>query len=195
MPYWEPEKDELKGKTVAILGGGPSLLETPFDLLRARQVPMIAVNNAFSLAPDAWALVAADMAWWNATPEARFFKGHKVCLQPGASDPWICAYPLRDPLPGRNSALHAAYVARDAGASCILLFGVDLRQDEQTHWHGEHKAALRQIRPQDFTYAESAWARLAARGDRPLILNCSPRSALKCFPFVDPVEELARRGT
>ncbi len=192
MPYWEPAGD-LVGRTVAILAGGPSLLEAPLDLLRERGVALIAINNSFRLAPDAWALIAADMGWWLATPEARHFAGHKVCLQPGASDPWMCAYPVRDPLPGRNSALHAAYVARDAGAARILLFGVDLRQDERTHWHGEHTAPLRQIRADDFTFACEAWARLAARGDRPPILNCSPRSALKCFPFADPVEELSRK--
>lgn len=188
MPYWEPA-GELRGRTVAILAGGPSLLEAPLDLLRTRGVALIAVNNAFLLAPDAWALVAADMSWWNAMPAARHFAGHKVCLQDGASDPWMCAYPVRDPLPGRSSALHAAYVARDAGAARILLFGVDLRDDEPTHWHGEHVDPLRQIRPGDFLRAREGWGRLSEREDMPPIHNCSPRSALKCFPFL-PVEEL-----
>lgn len=191
MPYWEPDRC-FEGKTVAILGCGPSLLDTPFDLLRERGIPMLAINNAWEVARDSWALVGSDMAWWLAHPEARAFKGIKVTLQPGASDGDMAAYPVRDAGPGRNGAVHAAFIAKDAGAARILLFGIDLRDDEPTHFFGEHRDPLRQIRAGDFARAREAWDRFANLKDRPEVINCSPRSALRCFPMRDAMEYFNR---
>jgi hypothetical protein len=191
MTPWEPEPD-FAGFTVAICATGPSFSAELAEQIRASGVMAVAINDNYRLMPWADWLFAADMKWWNVHNDARKFKGRKICSQETAEERDMLIYLPRDKGPGRNTSLHAAWAAIDAKAVKLLLFGVDLDEtDPQTHWFGDHPPEL--ARPSSFTFARHAWGRLAERGDRPPILNCSPRSALRCFPFADAVEELSRQ--
>lgn len=191
MIPWSPEPDWFAGETVAILAGGPSMSQDVATVLRASHIPCVAINTSFQLAPWADVIFAADMAWWNVYREALLLPGLKVCSQETANDARLHIFLPRDKGAGRNSALHAAYMLSEAGAARILLFGVDLDDDDLTHWHGgDHPEPLRPIRVGDFKPAREAWGRFAELDKRPDVLNCSQRSALRCFPCATLAEAL-----
>lgn len=143
----------------------------------------IAINNSFLLAPDAEMLYAADVEWWQHHPEALEFPGIKVVARNSVYLPGVVyAPPQLVPHSGGNSALRAAHIATAAGASRILLLGVDLDSNHLTHWHGSHGGRLRNPNAQVFEAARRAWEAFAKATARPEIFNCSPISALTCFP-------------
>lgn len=178
---------ELTGQTVAVLGSGRTMSAAVVETLRGAGVAMIAVNRCYELAPDAWALYAADAAWWQHTPEAMRFAGHRISCSPvpgvrrllnAGSEGWAedscCVHTYG------NSGAQAIQVAVKAGAARVLLCGMDMRGG---HWHPEHGAPLRTTpRP---TYER--WVRqmdsLAhhLRG-RAQIINCTPGSAIAAWP-------------
>ena len=58
--YWSAPSDELQGKAVVIVGGGPSAADVDYDKLRGK-VEFIAINEAgLSFVPDAFVLFWAD---------------------------------------------------------------------------------------------------------------------------------------
>ncbi len=197
----------FRGKTVAILASGPSMSLAVAEAVRAARVPSLVTNETFLLAPWADILVANDAAWWTVrAQDALKFRGLKVCVQTG-----ICPFPavmeLRntgldlhdqagfDPDPecirtGGNSGYSAVHIAMQAGASRILLCGLDLGG---ANWHPAHSEHLRITQPHTYT----VWARrfrslvkpAAERGIE--ILNVTPNSALDCFPKMALDEALA----
>lgn len=138
-------------------------------------------NNTFLLAPDANLLFAADIAWWFKHPEAFEFKGEKFVASKDARVPVQYMKPPVGHASGSNSALLAARLAKERGAKKVLLFGVDLRDDELTHWHGDHEG-LKNPCVGAFNRARAAWTAFSKEKDNPTIINCNPRSGLDCFP-------------
>ena len=174
--------------TVAILGGGPSISEAIVDAVLWSRAYVIAINDVWKLAPDADVLFACDVKWWQAHPEAALFRGKRFVCQ---DNPRISYAKYLPPHPigsGSNSALQAAYWAAGQGAQKIVLFGIDLRPDELTHWHGQH--ADRNPTVNTFARARKAWADFAAKTECEVV-NCSARSALECFPKATIEDALA----
>jgi hypothetical protein len=172
----------------AILAGGPSLTPEVVERVREAHVRTIAVNNAFRLAPWADILFAADAAWWAEHPDAADFAGERVVCEDQRVEGATFFRPvLRE---GGHSALHAACLAEARGAVLVLLFGVDLRDDEPTHWHGLHPAPLSNPTPAQFARQRAAWTRYEATPTRPAIANCNPASGLRCFPMLTIDEAL-----
>jgi len=189
----------FRGKTVAILAGGSGMSMRVADEVCAADIPAIAINNSYLLAPWADILVANDAGWWGAHPEALKFAGIKFCAQTGCCPhPEVmelkntgqrhdeCGY---DPDPahirtGSNSGYTAVHIAMQAGARRILLCGMNMGGD---NWHPPHEKPLRVTRQQ--TYAN--WIRRFATLVQPAaergieIINCTTGSALKCFPAGD----------
>lgn len=64
-----------EGRTVALVCAGPSLTLAQLQLLKQREVPAIAVNDAYLVAPWADVLYFADAGWyfWHAAGIARKF--------------------------------------------------------------------------------------------------------------------------
>lgn len=186
MPPWFPEPGVWAGRTVAILAGGPSL--TPAGADAVREHTRIAINDSWRLAPDANVLFAADLDWWRRHPEALSFAGLKLCAQSARLPGVFYWKPML--VGGGNSALHAAYVARAAGAARLLLLGVDLDARRLTHWHGRHPDGLRNPTVAGFNAALAAWRRFAELPARPDVINCNPDSALDCFERL-PIEDIA----
>lgn len=177
------------GRTVAVLASGPSLTREIVDTVRAAEIPAVVTNRTYELAPWADALVGNDVAWWLATPGAHAFAGAKVCLQecplPHVVTP--SGQDLHDARDGGNSGFTAVWLAAKAGAARILLCGVDMRGD---HWHAEHLSPpLRNTLPGRYP----VWiARFEKHAPDVEILNCTPGSDLRCFPFSDLDDALAR---
>jgi hypothetical protein len=180
-----------EGATVAVLASGPSMSAVVTERVRASGVQAIAVNNTFQLALWADMLYAADAGWWQFhEKDVASFAGLKVGCESapgvltlrnagkvGYNDARDCVHTFG------NSGAQAIQIAAKAGAKRILLCGFDMRG---THWHGSHPTPLRNS-PQELM---ARWceqmATLATELDRRdvEVLNCTPGSALLCFPMV-----------
>jgi hypothetical protein len=82
-----------EGQVVVCIGGGPSLTQRQVDVASASGARLVAVNDAYRLAPSADMCYFADFEWWQwhkDRPEFKAFAGVKCSLQhamPHVSDP------------------------------------------------------------------------------------------------------------
>ena len=124
------------GQTVAVIGNGPSLTD---DLLaEAKGYPCIVANRAARRAPWADMLVSIDANW---PGECTDFAGQRVVgIERAVLDALYVDMPYEVVTisPGhvlhiRNNALSAIRIAAQAGASEILLYGMDPDEYETLH--------------------------------------------------------------
>lgn len=162
---------------VAILATGPSMSQAVADCVKGR-CTVIAVSDAYRLAPWADVLVSQDRKWWLAHPEALQFAGRK--LRGGAE--WQRHEGTEHVkfegavTTSSNSGLLACMVAVQVGATRILLCGFDMGG---THFFGEHPAPLKNTPPERFEVFKQQFASFRPRGIE--IINCTPGSALRCY--------------
>ena len=168
--------------TWAVLATGPSMSQSVADSVRGRCGGVVAVSNAYLLAPWADALVSNDSIWWKATPAAMKFAGRKFC---GAKLTGTEQILLTGPFPlGSNSGLQGMRVAADIFlASKILLLGFDMHGD---HFFGKHRAPLRVTTPGRMEVHKKQFARWKGCP----VVNCTTGSKLLCFPFGELSKEL-----
>lgn len=194
-----------RGETVLIVAGGPSVTQQIVDEARGR-CRVIAVNNAYEIAPWAEVLYFADHQWWEWHRKRdlyRAFAGQKVTIEgtgERVSEPEV--HMLRNLgyigvskqpngiFTGANSGFQAMNIAALSGARKILLLGFDMRfVAGRAHWHAEHPRKT----------PEASYLRYAKRFDpaKPALeamgvetVNCSPGSAIKCFRFSEVRLEL-----
>ena len=199
---------EWIGATAVLIGGGPSLTReqvAQVELVREqrRALRVIAVNDAYRLAPFADICYFADSEWWGwhkDRPDFQAFAGQKCSISDSGrniKDPAV--HILRnangrghsfglslDPkqiVTGSNSGYQALNIAVLAGAKTIILIGFEAREPtatSKTHWFGYHP----KIEPVE-AYAEyrkafsAGEAAIKAAGVR--VINCSPGSAINSF--------------
>lgn len=179
-------------KTTIILATGPSLtlqqVERVHQAHQQKRVRVLVVNDAFRLAPWADLLYAADAAWWHVNAqEALAFAGLKMTcdqMTPFRQVKRIKQTGLDgyDPTPGcvrtgGNGGYQALHVTISEGAERVLLLGYDMKG---THYFGRHGPALRNTDPDTFKRWVARFPALSGRGAE--IINCTPGSALTCFP-------------
>ena len=183
-----------KGYTAVCLAGGASLTQEQVDMCKGHKI--IAINDAYKLAPDADILYACDRKWWewhNGVPE---FKGWKITHQQDAVP--LQTYPDIDYVlssgksgfsydhdrikHGGNGGYQALHIALSIGADRIILLGYDMHcNNGVSHWFGEHPDG----KQRDGRYAE--WLKefsaleIAGRQRGQEIFNCTPDRALDCF--------------
>lgn len=89
---------------------------------------------------------------------------------------------------GRNSGFQALQVAVWLGAKRILLLGFDMKaKDGRVHWHDEHPVATPgNVFGSMIECFVGIAPELKQRGIE--VINCTPDSALRCFPVM-PVQE------
>jgi hypothetical protein len=207
-PFWWME-EIWPGKTIAILGGGPSLTQAQVDTLRGR-CKVIAINDAHRLCSWADLHYFCDARWygWHHTdPAYQAFAGIKCTLEnpdivarhkglrmirnygwPDKDNPGLCE--IRDGVyTGRNSGYQAINIsAHLGGRGRRILLGFDMRiVDGKSHWFGKHPRPDDNA-PSDFSQVmlpcfPLLLKPLARRGIE--IINCTPGSALTCFPTMD----------
>jgi len=197
------------GATVACLGGGPSLTQKDVDCLRGR-VRVIAVNDAWRLAPWADVLYGCDWRWWLKHGGVPDFAGVKVSLSnsrgylddfseirlldnTGVDGLELRRTGLRT---GRNGGYQAINLALHLGARRILLLGYDMKADAEgrTHWFGDH--ADWPTRPTIYATAmlpHFAGLATALRDAGVETINCTVGSALTVFPNLDVETALGQR--
>lgn len=160
--------------TFAVLATGPSMSQEIADYVRGK-CSVVAVNDAFRLAPWADALVANDRAWWNLYPEAMSFAGRKFA---GTKIQHIEHLPVtQEFVPGTNSGLQGVRVARLMGATKILLCGFDMHG---SHYFGRHPTPLKEtseVRRKEFIRQFGLFK------NREMVVNCTDGSAIPWFRF------------
>ena len=184
---------EWEGQTAVVIGGGPSLTAEAVAFVRDK-AKVIAVNDAYRLAPWAHVLYACDLKWWTWHPEAVAFAGlkvthSKIAAQDFAGLRWM---PCDSRAPGlstnaeklhcgKNSGYQAVNLAYLLGARRIVLLGFDMRRiNNAGHWFGEHPDRIRSSYGPWLKTFETVAAQCAELGLT--IINATPGSALRCFP-------------
>ena len=183
------------GATVVIIAGGLSLTDDDCAYVEGR-AKVIAINDSWRRAPFADILYGSDAKWWNYYRGVPEFTGEKWLqdkLEPLGAEcaaRWGLNLVRSEPgqglsldpsyiHQGSNSAYQAMNFAVLAGAVRILFLGLDCQGG---HWHGEHPVEIRGTP----NYAgaikafETSLADLSLRGIS--VINCSPATALMCFP-------------
>lgn len=179
--------------TIAILASGPSL--TPEDVGYVRgKARVIVVNTTYQIAPWADVMYACDAKVWKWHKGAPEFTGLKYALT-AESRRWAPTVQVLkatglDGLElephglktGRNSGYQCIGLSFHLGAKQILLLGFDMKRGRNggTHWHGDH--------PHQGGMPFSSYLKHFPTLVKPLrennveVLNCTPGSALGCFP-------------
>jgi len=159
----------------AVLATGPSLSQSNADACGGLRV--VAVSDAYKLAPWADALASTDAGWWRANPEALNFAGLKFGAMPDfRSIQGVERLPVST---GTNSGLLGIMVAVKLGAKRVLLCGFDLKSPGQ-HFFGQHKPPLKSTKPDRMEAFKRQFANYQPRGVE--IINCTPGSALDAYP-------------
>lgn len=190
-------QDLIQGRDVFVIGGGPSLRNFDPKILEGRDV--IVTNEAFSMIPDAKVLVFVDIGWWQGRKQAVLdtFTGTIIGRGPYSSmyraDKIVNVafrsgdYWSEDPrqLGGRNSGLAAINAAVLMGARRVFLLGFDMRSvGDRNNYHILHPTSVgrQQHRYLNIFLPEMVKAsqRIEALGH--IVINCTPDSALTCFP-------------
>lgn len=175
--------------TVVCLGTGPSLTKADVDYVRGK-AHVIAVNDAYALAPWAEVLYACDAKWWTWHRGAPAFTGQKWALQSAAKHwPGVrlvgktgTAGVEWRPVgirTGNNSGYQAINLAIHFGATRILLLGYDMAG---THFFGKHRDGS--VPP--FAICLKNFAAMAAEVKAHggiSIINCTRKTALRAFPL------------
>lgn len=146
---------------------------------RIQHLPVVAVGCAFELAPWAQIIAASDAAWWRSYPVAMASKAAKFTMGTKRDVEQVRIDALGAVV---NSGVLGLECAARAGAKRILLLGADMHG---THFFGAYTNGLRNTAPhqrmQHMKQYET-WGKLN-RGVQ--VLNCTPGSALNCFPKAD----------
>lgn len=197
------------GSTIVCIGTGPSLTHEDVEFCRDK-ARVIAINDAYTVAPWADVLYACDVKWWKWHNGVPAFTGLKYALAPKTNDrigdqvirqAGIQAlqnhgtYGLSlDPTgvsTGHNSGYQAINVALHFGASRIVLLGYDMGRSpkQASHFFGEHRD--RSQPPYERCLAAFATLVAPLRAASVDVVNSSRHSALRCFPQITLEESLA----
>jgi hypothetical protein len=194
------------GGTVVCMASGPSLTPEDAEYVRGKADGVIVVNTTYKMAPWADILVGSDVRWWNWHKGAKDFAGLKFATSRHVQ--WSGVKILEntgerglelDPSKlkhGQNSGYKAVGVAFHTGASRIILLGYDMKRGggkaRLEHWHGDHPIASRS----NYPFFVKVFRHIA----QPLkdqcveVINCTPDSALDCFPMADLRDVLKPRA-
>lgn len=136
---------------------------------------VVAVSDAYRLAPWADALVSTDRIWWGYHVDALKFAGRKFNAQEAIGVEHV--YNVANNI---NSGLLATRVAVMLGAKSVVLLGIDL---QGSHFFGDHPKPLSNTSSKQFDAMKRCFAQYKPEGVE--IVNCSPSSALDVYPRGD----------
>jgi len=182
-----------------ILAGGPSLSQSDVDLTKDQIV--IAINDCYQIAPWATYHYFCDKKWWDWHKDREDYKSFQgiritqdVIDEPGvfkvngkheqglSESPEVIHY-------GSNSGFQALNIAVLMGASRILLLGYDMKVSKsgKNHWFGHHPDKIVSNYPAWWSNFSVAADQLKGKVE---VINCSPDTALQCFPKMRLIDAL-----
>lgn len=198
-PYHRPA---WSTRPAVVIASGPSLSDEQLQLVEAahleERVHVLAVNNTIERAP--WADVAyfgdytaikhylpklkpLTLAEWVTIDRAAAERWRLTHVKPASQN----GVSLQRVHVNGNSGAQAINVAIAFGAQRVLLIGFDMRDgsDGRAHWFGQHPGHLvtKQLYG-EWLHKFEAIARDAKQLGMQIV-NCTPGSALDCFPRVD----------
>ncbi len=159
----------------ALLAPGPSapglVSKIPPD------IKLGVIGNAFELVPKADYLISSDRGWWLKYPAAMQFPAKKLCNFPDLPDIEYLRIPC-----GMNSGVLGLIAVVKAGAKKVRLYGFDMHG---SHFFGKYENGLRNTSNDRRNVFHKQYAEWAKNNPTIEVLNCTPGSALECFPFED----------
>lgn len=201
LPTIKPRWSDL----CVVAASGPSLNGETAEV--CKDLPVVAVNDAYRLFPFADVLYGCDGRWWDHHYGCKEFAGerwsshgdrshnekrdvaerHGLSLVRGRDgegfsfDPAFIHY-------GDNSGFQAVNLAIHflGGIGRVVLVGFDMRMVAgKRHFFGEHPPTLTQT-----SVGYSLWPKRFEKASKMLppgieIVNATPESALTCFPIMD----------
>lgn len=205
---WFPDwRDDI----AAIVASGPSTKTADYPALQGL-ARVIAIKDNVDLCPFADVVYGCDIAWWRNRLGLPKFAGLKVAYEPHIRTHYkdirlvtlakvgkqfvdhLVSEPLGEVGCGGNSGFQAFNLAVQFGARRILLLGFDMNEKHpKLHWYGRNEGPgqynpdatnFRRWRAA-FVDAQPELSRLGIE-----VVNCSPISALKCFPVMTVSEAL-----
>lgn len=205
----------IKGKTVFIIGGGPSARNVDFSLLQDEVV--VCINDSILDFPNATAVYWVDETW--ASENFDLLKSHPVphrfTSKPSQhityarnGDPKTIANaaiirrtgdsgydPAPDQLCGNNSGVQVLNLVVNMKPKRIVLIGFDMKRDKETratHYHNKPRLPIQDYIYNDlFVPSMNALAKgMQKNGCAVEIINANPNSALRCFKFGDYTDYL-----
>jgi len=206
-PYW-------LGETVFVVGSGPSILKTNFELIRGRKI--ICINSSYEIVPFASMVYFGDGRWWTEHKNAlNKFPGHVVtCSGLVRSNKVLRIHRMKPTNQetgfqysregvasqrtslqgGMNLAAHLNSNERIKGK--IVLLGADMGRDPVTNVSHGHKPHKWPPRPGNVTWDEQMrhlkWIvpHLLKLGIE--VTNCSATTRIPWWPRM-PLEEFLEK--
>jgi hypothetical protein len=202
------ERAEPRGWTSCIVAAtGPSMGLIANVAFQCHGQRLIAVNDAYRKFPYADVLYAGDADWWDLHQGCPTFEGEKWSSHGSGNDKaWVqekygvhlIAGPRQFDAPGFSlhpatihygncSGFQAINLAILFGATRIILIGFDLttpRDGTPRHFFGDHAVPAMNLSTYEYFIPafEQAARMLRTLAPTVHIVNCSPRTALTCFP-------------
>jgi len=200
-------------RTIACIATGPSLTQQQVDTARDKGFELFCCNNSIFLAPDAALLYAVNFAWWQwyyhdvkDFPCEKWSTSRQVAEKFGTN--WIAekmGYGLStDPdviHHGHGSGFSLVSMAHKKGADRIVLLGYDLKYSKDydgkarnpgstpRHFFGEYPQPMQHwpsVHVKDGVHVELLELyRDVAKQGLVEIINCTPDSAIDCFPMCE----------
>ena len=192
--------------TAVVVASGPSLADEQITLIEHSVVFTIAVNNSYAKLQHPDVVYACDYLWWklNHMKAKQNIPRRQLWTQDRAAAEQFqlshIQWEGKDGLGKRglrvngNSGAGAINLAYHFGARRILLVGMDMKPgpNGEKHWHPDHPKPL--VQGQQFEEWRHKMNVLAAdlKAEGVEVINCTPGSALTCFPMGDLSTELAK---
>ena len=178
----------------ALLAPGPSATAEDAERVRSAGLPLGAITSAFELAPWADFIAATDGGWWRKYPEVKQLAGRKYTMHE-------VRRVERVKVPGYvavNSGVLGLECAKKHGATRVLLLGFDMHG---SHYFGPYRNGLANTSEAKRRMHLTQYARWKRANPAIEVINCTPGSALTCFPkaslndAIGSLLALERRGT
>lgn len=192
--------------TAVVVASGPSLTDEQITLIEHSVVFTIAVNNSYAKLQHPDVVYACDYLWWklNHMKAKQNIPRRQLWTQDRAAAEQFqlshIQWEGKDGLGKRglrvngNSGAGAINLAYHFGARRILLVGMDMKPgpNGEKHWHPDHPKPL--VQGQQFEEWRKKMGVLAAdlKTEGVTVVNCTPGSALTCFPMGDLEQELVK---
>lgn len=190
-------------KTAIILASGPSLTQEQIAAARASGHFTLVVNRTYEAMPDASAMYSGDFLFWKVyiADIRKTFKGKLWTQDATAAQRWQINRVRganRDGLGldmihlNGNSGFQAINLAYLWGYTRIVLLGFDMKfgPKGERHYHVDHPAPMVQSQTFHEWLHKSVQLARGLREEGIDVVNCTPDSALKCFPLLDWRAEL-----
>jgi len=196
------------GQTAVIIASGPSLtIEDCATVQRWHEAGggrVIAINMSYQRAPWADVLYACDGRWWsgNVTAAKKVFHGEHWTQDEKAANGYGLNYIKSDRgeglnrkpgviNQGLNSGFQSINLAYHWGVRRIVLLGYDMSHEgKRTHWHPPHQHDVQTPFDRCIKHFQAIARDLA--NDGVVVVNCTRRTALKCWPMGDLSAEMGR---